>query len=73
MVEWDRRKEIYQKFRKHQGVLYYKVFPIKEEASLDQIKELINPLITSQQLEVKSQKVDMDEGERTFEIVFNKP
>lgn len=34
IVGWERRKEVYHKFKKHQGVLYFKIFPIKEEVTL---------------------------------------
>lgn len=32
-VSYDNKKEIYNKFKKSQGVLYYKISPIKEEVS----------------------------------------
>ena len=70
---WKERKDIYQKFRKHQGVLYFKVFPIKEEVTKEQLMELVTPIIASEQLEKKSDSLEMDEGERTFQVVFNNP
>lgn len=70
---WKDRKEIYNKFKKNQGVLYYKVYPIKEEVKKEVLLALVDNIITSQQLDKKSDNLDMDGGERTFTIVFNNP
>lgn len=39
----------------------------------EQLLAIVDPIITSTQLEKKSDNLDMDEGERTFEVVFNNP
>lgn len=73
ILPWSRRKEIYSKFKKHQGILYYKVYPIKESVKIDEIKKFTHPFINEKQLEVKGESLDMDEGERTYSIVFGNP
>lgn len=73
MKFWNDRKEIYHKFKKSQGVLYYKVYPIKEDVTKEQLLALIQPVINQFQLDIKSHDLDMDEGERTFTVVFSSP
>lgn len=59
-VSYDNKKEIYSKFKKNQGVLYYKLSPIKEEVTKEQILGKIKNFYESQQQNFNPKECTLD-------------
>lgn len=71
---YDKKKDVYNKFKKHQGQLYFKVSPIKNDVTQEQILQAVTPILVEHKLVPKDEKIfEIENGEKTWGIVFNDP
>lgn len=74
VLSYDKKKDIYSKFKKNQGQLYFKVSPIKNEVSFEEILQSISPILQERQIKLKEEKIfGIENGEKTWGVVFNDP